>query len=91
MLSFKMIGFSFLEKKTFKGFYHISAWRPPWSYDHGFYTIYVPTSHEGPALNLALIGQVVNEKKMFENNGHIHVYSPGAGANNPLASFFSKI
>ena len=23
---------------------------------------------------------------MFENNGHIHVYSPGAGADNPLGS-----
>ena len=28
---------------------------------------------------------------MFENNGHIHVYSPGAGADNPLGSkFFQK-
>ena len=36
--------------------------------------------------NLTLIGQVVLEKKVFENNGHIHVhvYSPGAGADNPL-------
>ena len=26
------------------------------------------------------------EKKVFENNGHmhVHVYSPGAGADNPL-------
>ena len=28
----------------------------------------------------------VSEKKMFENNGHIHVYSPGAGADKPLES-----
>ena len=28
---------------------------------------------------------------MFENNGHIHVYSPGARADNPLGSnFFQK-
>ena len=28
---------------------------------------------------------------MFENNGHIHVYSPRAGADNPLGStFFQK-
>ena len=28
---------------------------------------------------------------MFQNNGHIHVYSPGAGADNPLGSkFFQK-
>ena len=25
----------------------------------------------------------VSEKKMFEYYGHIHVYSPGAGADNP--------
>ena len=36
---------------------------------------------------MALIGQVVSDsEKMFENNGHIHVYSPGAGADNPLGS-----
>ena len=33
---------------------------------------------------MKLIGQVVSEKKMFENKGHVHVYSPGTGANNPL-------
>ena len=26
----------------------------------------------------------------FENNGHVHVYSPGAGADNPLGSIFFK-
>ena len=25
---------------------------------------------------------------MFENNGHAHVYRPGAGADNPLGYFF---
>ena len=30
----------------------------------------------------------VSEKKMFENNGYIHVYSPGAGTDNSLWSFF---
>ena len=29
------------------------------------------------------------EEELFENAGHIHVYSPGAGADNPLGSFFS--
>ena len=32
------------------------------------------------------IGQAVSEK-MFENNGHIHEFSPGAGADNPLGYF----
>ena len=26
-------------------------------------------------------------KKTFENNGYVHVYSPGAGANNPWGQF----
>ena len=28
-------------------------------------------------------------EKMFANNGYIHVYSPGAGADNPQGSMFS--
>ena len=35
---------------------------------------------------MALIGQVVIEKKVFESNGHIHVYSAGTGADNHLGS-----
>ena len=26
--------------------------------------------------------------KMFENNGYVHVYSPGTGSDNPLGSIF---
>ena len=40
-------------------------------------------------MKLALIGQLVSEKNMFENHGYIHIYSPGTGAENPLRSFFS--
>ena len=49
------------------------AWWPSWPCDHD---------------HLALIGQVVSETKMFENNGHLHVYSPGIGADSPRAHFF---
>ena len=38
----------------------------------------------GSTYNLALIDLAVSEKMMFENNDHIHVYSPGAGADNYL-------
>ena len=31
----------------------------------------------------SLIGLAVSEKKMFEYYDHIHVYSPGPGADNP--------
>ena len=34
----------------------------------------------------ALIGQAVSVEKMFENGGHIHVFSPGARTDNPLGS-----
>ena len=36
--------------------------------------------------NLALIDQAVSEKKMFEHNGYVYVYSPGTGEDNPLGS-----
>ena len=40
--------------------------------------------------SLALIGQAVSEK-LFQYYGHIHVYSPGAGADNPLGpKYFHK-
>ena len=39
---------------------------------------------------MALIGLAVSVEKMFENGGHIQVYSPGAGADNPPGvKFFS--
>ena len=38
-----------------------------------------------------MIGQAISEKKMFEYYGHTHVYSPGAGADNPLGpKYFHK-
>ena len=39
-------------------------------------------------LNLALIGQAVSEKKIFECYCNIHVYSSGVGAYQPLWSNF---
>ena len=35
---------------------------------------------------MSLIGQAVSQKKMFENNGHVHVYSPGEVPDNPVGS-----
>ena len=85
MLNFNIIGFLVLEKNCKS--YHIWAWRPSWSCDqeHVHYFL-LPLPQEAPR-NLALISQVVSE--MFENNGYIHVYSPGAGADNSLGPFFS--
>ena len=36
---------------------------------------------------MALIGQVVSEE-MFENDGYVHLYNSGAGADNPLGQMF---
>ena len=49
-----------------------------------FIYTFVPPSKGGSTCNFALTGQAVLEKKMFENAWHIHVYSPGAGSDNPL-------
>ena len=38
--------------------------------------------------SFALIGQAISEKNTFENNGYIHVYSPGAGQTTPWSICF---
>ena len=90
MPSFKIIELSVLEEKIFKEFYHIWAWRPSWScdLDHEYKLLFF-LSQGGSAENLFLIDRAVLAEKLFENDGHIHVYSPGAGADNPHGSIFS--
>ena len=49
MPSFKIIGLLVLEKKIFKGFYHIRAWRPSWSCDlDHLYKLLFPLPKEAP-------------------------------------------
>ena len=49
MPSFKIIGLLVLEKNIFKGFYHIWAWRPSWSYDQDhLYKLSFPLPKEAP-------------------------------------------
>ena len=56
--------------------------------DLSFNFISLPLPNDAPSQvwlgGLALIGQVVLE--MFEYYGHIHVYSPQTGADNPLGT-----
>ena len=67
MPSFKIIGLPVLEKKIFKGFYHICAWRPSWSCDlDHLYKLLFPLPKEAPQKNLALTGQAVSEEKTFK-------------------------
>ena len=54
--------------------------------DHFYYLFLSLLPKEVP--HLALISQAVSDKKMFKNNGHVHVNSPGAGADTPLDSLF---
>ena len=50
-----------------KGFDHIWAWRPSWSCDLDFlYTHWFPLAIDASYKNLALVGQAVSEKKIFE-------------------------
>ena len=68
MPSFKIIGFLVLQKKIFKGFYHIWALRPSWSCDlDHLYKLLFPLVKEAPNEILDLIGQAILEEKMFEN------------------------
>ena len=55
---------------------------PPWDVFMNIHIqvihIFIPPSKEASTYNLALIGKPVSEK-MFGNDGHIHVFSPGQG------------
>ena len=63
----------FWRRRFLKGFYHIRAWLPSWSGVAAILVIwprphkqsFVPPSHWGSIWNLALIGQVVLEKKIM--------------------------
>ena len=71
-------------------FYHIWVWRPSWSCDLDcLYKLSFSIPKEAPHEIWLLIGRAVLEKKILENGGHVHLYNPGAGADNPLVSFFS--
>ena len=66
--SFVKVGPPVLEKKIFESFfYHIWAWRPSWSCDlDAANKLPLPLPKEAPRKILALIGQAVLEKKVFE-------------------------
>ena len=46
----------------------------------------VPPSYRCLTSNLAMIGQVVSEQKIFEYYGDVHVYCTGVGEDTPLGS-----
>ena len=61
---FQDIGFLVLEKKIFKGFYYIWAWRPSWSCDlDHLYKLSFPLPKEAPHEIWLLIGQEVSEER----------------------------
>ena len=58
---------------------------------HVTWTIYIHFCSPFPKrlhIKFGFVGQAVSVEKMFEIGGHIQVYSPGAGADNPLGSNF---
>ena len=70
ILSHKVIGPLFLKKKIFEGFLPymgVAAILVMWPRPRK--QTFVPPSHWGSIWNLALIGQAVLEKKIFENGG----------------------
>ena len=82
---FQIIGLLVLKKKIFKNFV---------IYSHGGHLGHVTNDYLCKLslflrmlhIKFGLIGQAVLEKT-FEYFGHIHVYSPGAGADNPLTYY----
>ena len=62
MPSLKIIGLPVLEKNSFKGFYHIRAWRSSWSCDiDHLYKYSFPFPMEAP--------HRTEKKKIFETGG----------------------
>ena len=73
-------------EKKITGFCCLLPWRPSWSCDlDHLYKLVLPLPNNAPQ-SLALIGQAVLEMMMFEYYGHALVYSPRAGADNPLGT-----
>ena len=62
-----------LEKKIFKGFYHIWAWQPSWSMEGDILAIFCSPNLRRLHMNLSKIGSAGSEEKSFENvNGWTH-------------------
>ena len=74
-------GEDFLKKN-----YHIWAWQPSWSCDlDHLYKLSIPLPEEAPHEIWHLLAF---QRRCLKSNGHTHVYSPRAGADNPLGSNF---
>ena len=69
------IGLLVLEEKIFKGFYHIWAWQPSWSFDlHHLYQFSLLCSHELPhSIRFQITQQFFRRKRRskFENRATI--------------------
>ena len=94
-----------LEKKIFKGFYHIWAWQPSWSMsrDH-FCDLSFPPTSGGSTLNLSNIGPEASEEKSFEiptffpykcmvsieMHREANLTSPSKGQTSMYNNYFSK-
>ena len=85
MPSFKIIGLLASKQKVLKVF---TIHRHGGHLDHVTWTIYTNFGSPFPR-RIHLIGQALSEK-MFKNNGHVHVYSPMEGVDNPLGQSLFK-
>ena len=87
MRSLKIIRLLVLENKNYKRLFYLGISLSSWSCDLGhLFKLLLPFPKEAPYTIMAMIGQVVLDKKMFENNVQKHIYNPAAGANNILWS-----
>ena len=79
MLHVKIIGLPVPEKKICEVFTIYGPPRPSWSFDLDH--LYISLSPFPWRLHMKLCFDWPSGfREMFENGGHIHLYSPGAGA-----------
>ena len=84
MPSFKIIGLPVLKKKSFEDF---TIYGCGGHLGHVIWTIYINFLSPFPRrlhMKFSLDLRSGFRKKIFANGGHIHVYSPVSGTDNPL-------
>ena len=68
----------FLKKKILKEFYHMWVLGPSWSCDQDHFHIFCPFFPRNLQMKFGFYWPS-DFRKIFENNGHVHVYSQGQG------------
>ena len=89
MPSFKIIGLMVLEKKIFKGFYHIWAWWPSWSCDlDNLYKYLFPLPKDAQHNIWLLLAKQFLRKRCLKIMVLYMYIAPGQGQTTPQGQIF---